>query len=372
MTITEITLYRVELPLITPYRLSYHTFDTFEPSLVRVRDVDGRSGWGEQHISPGSGEESRAGGWSFLTDMAARLVGEAAETALSIVADNTLRSPVAATALSTAIEMMLGIDELRTDEKFSWPLLTAFNAEDQAAIRDEVESRLDQGYRTFKIKVGKDVNADLHRLEQIQDAIAGRATLRIDANRAYSRTDAIAFAEGLNPDGVELFEQPCAAEDWAANAAVAAVSPVSLMLDEPICDEADIDRAAGIDGIGLCKLKLKRFGSVRRLEAALARVRGHGMSAVLGDGLGAEINCWMEACVARRAIDNTGEFNGYLKLRPEARLLANPLPFEAGNIVIPAGYWPEIDEDRLAAHCLETARFAATSVSANKTVPAAE
>lgn len=38
MTIREITLYRVDLPLITPYRLSYRTFESFEPLTVEMCD----------------------------------------------------------------------------------------------------------------------------------------------------------------------------------------------------------------------------------------------------------------------------------------------------------------------------------------------
>lgn len=363
MKIAEISLYRVELPLTTPYRLSYRTFESFQPMLVRVHDSDGRSGWGEQHISPGSGAETRDGGWTFLNEMAARVAGMPPTLALEHVDAAIDRSPVAATALSTALEMCLGAEVLRPGEELSWPLLTAFNADGEAAIREEVESHVEVGYRTFKIKVGKDLAADIRRVRQIQSATAGRASLRIDANRAYSREQAIAFVEALDPEGVELFEQPCDAADWEANAAVAAVSPVPLMLDEPICSEADIDRAAGIPGVGLCKLKLKRFGSLRRLEAALKRVRGHAMGAVLGDGLGAEINCWMEACVASRTIETVGEFNGYLKIRPEARLLVEPLPFRDGRIVVPAGYRPVVDMARLAHLCLEQRRHAASSVA---------
>ena len=37
---------------------------------------------------------------------------------------------------------------------------------------------------------------------------AGRATLRIDANRAYSREDGCRFASSIDPVGIELFEQP--------------------------------------------------------------------------------------------------------------------------------------------------------------------
>ncbi len=59
MRIHEISLYRVELPLTTPYRLSYRTFESFQPILVELRDDAGRIGWGEQHISPGSSAETR-------------------------------------------------------------------------------------------------------------------------------------------------------------------------------------------------------------------------------------------------------------------------------------------------------------------------
>ena len=43
-----------------------------------------------------------------------------------------------------------------------------------------------------------------------------------------------------------------------SNAAVAKISKVPIMLDEPICDLKDIKRASQIPGVGLCKLKLKR------------------------------------------------------------------------------------------------------------------
>ena len=129
------------------------------------------------------------------------------------------------------------------------------------------------------------------------------------------------------------------------------------MLDEPICTLADIDRAAGIDDVGYCKLKLKRFGSLERLRQGLERVRANGMEPVLGDGLGSEIHGWLEACVARTTIRNAGEFNGFLK--PHERLFAEPLPFEDGAIVLPAGYWPSLDRQAVERFTLEETNFQA-------------
>jgi L-alanine-DL-glutamate epimerase-like enolase superfamily enzyme len=166
-------------------------------------------------------------------------------------------------------------------------LLSPTSADDSAAIHAEVEKRLSEGYKCLKIKVGKDVEADLRRVAHCQDAIAGRGTLRLDANRAYYQEEGERFAASLYPDAIELFEQPCAAEDWNANAAVSAAP---LMLDEPICSLDDIKQAGTIDHVGLCKLKLKRFDSLDKLAKGLQTVRICGMPPVLRDGLGSDLH----------------------------------------------------------------------------------
>ena len=361
MILQEITLRRIRVPLIRPYQLSYRTFTEFEPIIVEVRSRDGRTGWGEGHISPGSSSETREGGWAFCRDHVEKLLGKDARTAKASVTAAMSASKVAATALITAIEMLEDHKLLDIDSDTRLPLLTPFNSSEPQAIVDEVERRLAEGFRTFKIKVGKDARADLARVRAIQTAIAGRAMMRLDANRAYSEADACAFAAALDPRGIELFEQPCRAEDWDANAHVARVSTVPVMLDEPICALADVDRAAEIPNVKFCKLKLKRFGGLDLLRDALLHVRARGMEPVLGDGLGCEIGCWMEACVARQTIRNAGEFNGFLK--PKTRLFANPMVFESGALVLPRNYTPEIDRDVLDAHTIERERFAPVSVA---------
>jgi L-alanine-DL-glutamate epimerase-like enolase superfamily enzyme len=356
MKLQEITLRTVRLPLIRPYVLSYRTFTEFEPIIVEARDGDGRIGWGEGHISPGSSSETRDQGWAFCREHAAAVVGTDTSEAKTTIAASADASKVAATALLTAIEMLEDHPLLHIDHEVRLPLLTPFNSSTSKEIEDEVERRLEEGFRTFKIKVGKDADADATRVRAIQKAIGGRATMRLDANRAYGEADACRFAAALEPAGIELFEQPCHADDWEANAKVAGVSPVPIMLDEPICALADVKRAATIANVGFCKLKLKRFGGLDLLREALDTVRRLGMEPVLGDGLASELGCWMEACVASVTIRNAGEFNGFLK--PKVRLFAEALRFAAGELVLPPGLRPAIDLDVLAAHEIARERFA--------------
>ncbi|WP_103174765.1 mandelate racemase/muconate lactonizing enzyme family protein [Paracoccus sp. SY] len=329
-TITKISVRRLNLPLVRPYRLSYRTFEVFEPFLVEIEDADGRTGFGDAHVSPGSSAETREGGWAFLTAQARAAIGCRPEDAKASILDVSDQSKVAATSLVAAIEVLENHPALTASAPSALPLLAPLNATEAGAIQEEIDNGTRAGFRTFKVKVGKDVQADLDRVRAAQVAAHGRATLRLDANRAFSREDALRFADGLDPSGIELFEQPCDAEDWDANAAIAAASPVPLMLDEPISSLADIERAGAILGVGFCKLKLKRFVSLDRLRDGLEAVRTHGMEPVLGDGLGSEVHSWLEACVARTTIRNAGEFNGFLK--PRDRLFSTPLRFENGAI----------------------------------------
>ncbi len=193
MKIREITLTRVDLPLTVPYRLSYRTVESFQPIIIEVRDGDGRAAWAEAHISPGSSEETPEGGWAFARELGARAVGLDIAAAKALLTERMEDSHVAASGLFCAFEMLEGNPLLDVETETRLPLLTAFSATGGDAIAEEVERRLAEGFRTFKLKVGKDVEVDIAMVAAIQGAIGGRAAIRIDANRAYSREDGCRF-----------------------------------------------------------------------------------------------------------------------------------------------------------------------------------
>ena len=363
MPIQEITLYRVKMLLSVPYHVSYRVYDDFEPIIVEARDSDGRIGWGEGHISPGHTFETIDGGWEFCRDCADKAIGAAVPDAKAAIAARVPESPVAASALVTALEMLEAHPVLTLNADVSLPLLTPFHSTDHGYIPGEVDARVAEGFRTLKVKVGKNWEEDAAKVRAVQQAAKGRATIRLDANRGFNREDGCRFAEALDPEGIELFEQPCNSDAWDDNAAVAAASTVPVMLDESIYDLGDIKRAGDMEGVGFVKLKLKKMGGLDLLADGLNLIRELGMIPVLGDGVSTELCCWMEACVARQTIENAGEFNGFLK--PNDRLFANPLVFKDGALHMEAGYTPEIDRAALKAHTIDKARFAKTAVAAD-------
>ncbi|HSQ05836.1 MAG TPA: enolase C-terminal domain-like protein, partial [Burkholderiales bacterium] len=173
----------------------------------------------------------------------------------------------------------------------------------------------------------------------------GRVEIRIDANQGYTAEHAMTFVRALDPDGIELFEQPCAAGDWPSHLKVARMSHLPLMLDESIYGIDDIERAAEQQAAAYIKVKLMKMTTLEALAASIHRIRALGMKPVLGNGVACDLGCWMEACIAARCIDNAGEMNGYLKAR--SALLDRPLEFRHGAIVLQPGFRPQLDRDRI-------------------------
>ena len=359
--IAEVALRRLKVPLVVPYKVSLRTFHHFEPLVAELRDSDGRSAWGEAEIHAGYGHETAETGWAFCRRMAPRLLGRTAAEAIALLTPAASADPHATSILLAAAETLGAHPALRLDRPLVVPLLAPVHSMDLARIPDEVEALLADGFRTLKVKVGFDVAADLRRLAAIQAAVAGRATLRLDANQAFSTAEGRAFATALDPQGIELFEQLCDKADWVANTAVAAVSRVPVMLDESIYGLSDIDRAAGVPGVGFVKLKLKKLGGISRLIEGLERIRALGMEPVLGDGTATDIGNWMEAWAARTTIRNAGEMNGYLKLATS--LFAPRLPFADGVVRLPAGYIPTVDRAAVERFTTIVERFAPAQVA---------
>ena len=357
-----VSLTHLNLPLIKPYVLSYRTFESFEPYLVAIETDDGKLFYGEQHISPGSSSETREGGWLFLMAAATDILNCSLADAHHKIQQKRQHSPVAASACLNALDQALHPQTWSSSESLSIPILSAFSAMTELEIAEELELRLSEGFQIFKVKVGKDVEQDQKRVRSIQRLLGNRGRIRVDANRSYSVDDAVSFSRVLNPDVCELFEQPCDASDWEGNGRVAAVSPVPLMLDEPICTNRDIERAAAMPGVGFCKLKLKRFGSLNALCEAIEKATLLGLKVVLGDGLGSDINCYLEALVSHRYLDRAGEFNGCLKIRDEARILQTPLTFCDGHIIVPSQMTATLDQSIVEARTVKSKKYGTLGV----------
>jgi len=337
MTVERLTVRRLSVPLSVPYKLVFGPVTAFDTILVEAVSGDGeRRGCGEATILTGYTDETVEAAWEAVCAKAPELVGTDPETGKRRAGAMHAATPFAGTALATALEMLEGHPMLAPDTAQRVAVLAIVNSVEPAEYRREIEASLGEGFRTLKVKVGFDVDRDLARLSDIQDVVAGRAAIRVDANQGYSADEAVRFIRAVRPDGIELVEQTCAAGDWEAARKVAEAAGVAMMLDESIYGAEDIDRAADLNCAEVIKLKLMKAGGLEELAGQLAQIGRHGMTAVLGNGVAGDIGCWMEACAAIGCgVTTAGEMNGFLK--PTTRLFDLPLRLAAGDLVVGPG-----------------------------------
>lgn len=116
-----------------------------------------------------------------------------------------------------------------------------------------------RGFRCFKLKVGaRTLAEDIQRTRAVRDAIGDAATLRLDANGAWSVPQAMEALEALARFDLTLVEQPVASlEDMAT---VHAHTNVRLGADESIRSVEDARRAIAMGAADVLVLKPALLG----------------------------------------------------------------------------------------------------------------
>lgn len=340
---------RLQLPLTVPYRLAFGEQTHFDVLLVAALG-NGSVGWGEATILPGYTDETIEQAWSLAKELTEHSV-----TVQDLISacDKMLDSaPFTATAFLTALDWLERNPILQRRGRLE--LLGTVNgkADYRDKLEQEIETLLSRSYKTLKVKIGWEPEADLKQVNTVREIVNGRAKLRVDGNQGYNRDQAIHFLTRLEPDDIELVEQPCPAEDWDSAAAIAKVSKVPLMLDESIYTLNDIDRAADLKCADYVKLKLMKLGRLNTLEKGLRQIANRGMTAVLGNGVATDLGCWMELCVAIGNVKTAGEMNGFLKT--PVQLLEPALTCEGASVILD-GNMPMINLDAVKKHATDRA-----------------
>ena len=121
----------------------------------------------------------------------------------------------------------------------------------------------DQGFAMVKMKVGARPAEDAARVHAAREAIGDAVRLFVDANGAYRRKEALAFAAVFADEGVRWFEEPVSSDD---------VEGLRLLRDRA---PAGMEIAAGEygwDAFGF--LRLLQAGAVDVLQADATRCGG--------------------------------------------------------------------------------------------------
>ena len=99
-----------------------------------------------------------------------------------------------------------------------------------------MESKLEQGYRCVKLKIGAiDFEQELDLIKRIRDRFSfHEVELRLDANGAFPYEEALYKLELLSQYAIHSIEQPIKQGQWAYMAELCRESPLPIALDEEL------------------------------------------------------------------------------------------------------------------------------------------
>jgi len=245
-------------------------------------------------------------------------------------------------ALFDAVGKTLGVPAVQLlggAVRESIPVLWTLASGDPAQEIEEAEKKLSARlHDTFKVKIGaRSPEADVMRLRRLADALAGRASLIVDANQAWDETTAMRWLPVLAELGVRLVEQPLPAWNLAGMARLRARSTVPLMADECVFsahEMLDVARAGAADVVSL---KLVKHGGLlaTRDVAAVAEAAGIGLygGCLLESSIGAAAH--LQVFAGLRELTWGCEHFGPQILVDD--LVEKPLRFTDFRIHLPAG-----------------------------------
>jgi len=133
-----------------------------------------------------------------------------------------------------------------------------------------------QGFRAFKIKIGRDMDMDFKRVAAVC-SIAPRSQIILDANQGYSARQTLQFLRSLSKAGIvpDLIEQPVPKADWEGLKKVTRESKVCVCADESASSLSDAIRIIKEKAAGAINVKLMKTGIVHALEISrLAHAAG--------------------------------------------------------------------------------------------------
>jgi o-succinylbenzoate synthase len=125
--------------------------------------------------------------------------------------------------------------------------------------------RASSGCRTAKVKVaepGQSLADDLARIEAVREALGPAGRIRVDANGAWSVSQAITAIEALDrtAGGLEYVEQPCASVEQLATVRRRVTTPIAA--DESIRRAGDPMRVRELDAADIVVLKVQPLAGV--------------------------------------------------------------------------------------------------------------
>lgn len=374
LKIERVEVFGVAMPLVGEYKNAYLSKSIVKSAVVRITATGGAVGYGNIDPTPGYSKESIEDSLKMLEARLAGLVMgmdptnvhrilAKIEPAVDGYLDAKAAIEMACVDLSARVAGMPVYTYLggAVKDRLQFNAWIGILPPDEAA--KETLQWKNQGFRSAKIKVGGNIEADRDRVKAIREAVGADFNLRIDANAGYDADTSIKLANMVAPFNLQLFEQPVPADDIAGMARVrkaANAVGVPIMADESVLDHASLIRIIRMDAADIVKVKVMKQGGFLNTRRMIATAEAAGVRCVVGHGFGLGVNTMCEvmlAATSSNVIDGL-ECVGPLKTRDD--IVTHKLDLSTGSIALPPGpgLGVTLDDAKLAKYKFEVKQAA--------------
>lgn len=140
-----------------------------------------------------------------------RNMGRPGVSSMAISAVDAALWDLKARVLDLPLVLLLG----REREKVPVYGSGGFTSYSEERLCEQLGGWVEQGIERVKMKIGRDPSADVARVRAVRRVIGDGPRLFVDANGAYDRKEALAFAERFSELDVGWFEEPVSSDDLA-------------------------------------------------------------------------------------------------------------------------------------------------------------
>ncbi len=228
MRIARVETYVAEQGLETPFFFSQFGFDRRQICLVKVMAEDGSYGWGEgygpagviqagvEYLAPLVIGEDPLGVEAIWNKMHLRSLDYARRGVLvaSMSAIDIAIWDLRGKLLGQPVSVLLGGRRREKVKVYATGMYFVDTEDLTGKLVDEAKSYVAGGFKALKMKVGLGVETDLRHVRAVRQAIGREVELMVDANHAYSRSEARSFAGQIEELDISFFEEPVSPEDY--------------------------------------------------------------------------------------------------------------------------------------------------------------
>lgn len=141
---------------------------------------------------------------------------------------------------------------------------------DDEKLRELSRDCLKQGWKHIKMKVGRDLAQDIHRLELVRDVVGYDINIMIDANQVWDVEQAIDWVNELSRFKPLFIEEPTSPDDVLGHKTIRdKVKPVGVATGEHCQNRIMFKQFFQAEAIDYCQLDSCRLGGVNEVLAVL-------------------------------------------------------------------------------------------------------